>query len=221
MSCDACLILIPGMGADARIFRAQSAAFPQLRTPAWIEPSRNETLPTYARRFARSIDPHQPCYLGGASFGGVVALEMAAHLNVRAVFLIGSVRSPREMAWSVRAMRPLARLALALPYPVVSSMARTCLQTSGNASTIATRSLLTQIADADADFLRWGTRAILGWQPSPDIGRVPIHQIHGGRDRVFPASLSKADVIIPDAGHLLSVTHADAVNQFIAQRMSS
>jgi pimeloyl-ACP methyl ester carboxylesterase len=125
------------------------------------------------------------------------------------------------MAWSVRAIRPQARMALTLPYPVVSSMARTCLQTSGNVSTIATRSLLTQIADADAEFLRWGTRAILSWQPSPGIGRVPIHQIHGGRDRVFPASRSKADVIIPDAGHLLSVTHGGAVNQFIAQRMSS
>jgi len=209
------LILIPGMGADSRIFRAQCEAFPQARIPAWISPHRNESLVSYARRFAATIDPHQPCYLGGASFGGIIALEMAAHLNVRALFLIGSIRSPREMAWGVRTARPLARLAFALPFPLLSSMARVSLCASGRYSTIATRSLLIQVADAESDFLRWATRALLSWQPSPTVGRVPIHQIHGGHDRVFPAPLSRADVILPDAGHLLSVTHGDAVNRFI------
>lgn len=213
------LILIPGMGADGRIFRAQHTAFPNLCVPAWIEPRRNETLVQYARRFAEAIDPHQPCFVGGASFGGVVALEMAARLNARAVFLIGSIRSPEGMAWPVRAARPLARLTLTLPFPVLGSMATTTLASSGRFSSISTRSLLTQVADADASFLRWGTRAILDWQPSADVGRVPIYQIHGGMDRVFPASRSNADVIVPGAGHLLSVTHGEVVNEFLAARM--
>src|SRR5262245_19159901 len=91
---DSPLILIPGMGADGRIFRAQHTAFQNLCVPKWITPLRNESLASYARRFAAIINPHQPCYLGGASFGGVVALEMARYLDVRVVFLIGSLRSP-------------------------------------------------------------------------------------------------------------------------------
>jgi pimeloyl-ACP methyl ester carboxylesterase len=213
------LILIPGMGADERIFRAQKAAFGLVRVPNWIPPTRNETLIAYARRFAGAVDPHRPCYIGGASFGGVLALEMASYLDARAVFLIGSIRSPREMAWLIRSSRPMSRLALALPFPLVRSLARASLYSAGNYSSIGTRSLLTQVADADADFLRWATRALLGWTPSAEIGRLPIHQIHGGNDRVFPASRSRADVIVPGAGHLLSVTHADLVNSFIAERI--
>jgi hypothetical protein len=85
------LILIPGVGADERIFRAQRARFLNLRIPAWIKPHPGETLIGYARRFAKMIDPGRSCFIGGASFGGIVALEMAAHINARAVFLIGSM----------------------------------------------------------------------------------------------------------------------------------
>lgn len=213
------LILIPGMGADARIFRAQIAAFPRAMVANWITPRRNESLSGYARRMAQTVDPHCPCYLGGASFGGAVALEMAPHLDVRAVFLIGSLRHPRELAWAVRSARPFARLALSLPFPLISSMANASLCASGGRMSIGTRSLLIQVADAEADFLRWATRAILSWTPSAHVCRPPIHQIHGGQDRVLPAHLSRADVIIPNAGHLLSITHAAEVNRFMRDRI--
>lgn len=42
------LILMSGMGADARVFAKQTEAIPQITVPAWIEP-----LP-------RSRSPHTP-----------------------------------------------------------------------------------------------------------------------------------------------------------------
>jgi pimeloyl-ACP methyl ester carboxylesterase len=212
------LILIPGMGADARIFREQCAAFPQAVVPRWLSPRPNESLRNYSRRMAEAANPKCPCFLGGASFGGVVAMEMAVFLDVRAVFLIGSLRHPRELAWPVRSIRPFARLALSLPFPLVSSMAHASLSASGRHLSIGTHSLLVQVADAEADFLRWATRAILSWTP-PSRFDLTIHQIHGGKDPVLPANRSQANEILPGAGHLLSVTHAQAVNQFIADRL--
>ena len=32
------LVLIPGLGADERLFDAQRKAFPELHVPAWIAP---------------------------------------------------------------------------------------------------------------------------------------------------------------------------------------
>jgi pimeloyl-ACP methyl ester carboxylesterase len=213
------LILIPGMGADERVFRAQQASFANLRIPAWIKPLPSETLICYARRFAKAIDPGQACFIGGASFGGILALEMAARVKARAVFLIGSIRSPAGMHWGVRAVRPLARLTLALPFPILGPLAELSLYSCGRYSNISTRSLLRQISDADASFLRWAVRAVLDWQPSTEVGRAPIYQIHGAKDRVFPARLAAADELVGSAGHLISVTHGQAVNQFIADRM--
>jgi hypothetical protein len=37
------LILLPGMGADARLFAAQKLAFPALVVPPWLPPQPGET----------------------------------------------------------------------------------------------------------------------------------------------------------------------------------
>src|SRR5438874_871766 len=104
------IILLPGMAADDRLFRFQLAALPSLIIPPWIEPDGRESLGAYARRLARCIDPGGPCFVGGASFGGMVALEMAVHLRAEACFLVASIRSGRELPWRFRVLRPLARL---------------------------------------------------------------------------------------------------------------
>ena len=101
------LILLSGMGADERVFAPQLAAFPNLRVPKWIEPITGESLARYAARFARHINPGAPCVVGGASFGGFVAVEMAKHLNAKGCILIGSVRSPADLPRRVRALRCL------------------------------------------------------------------------------------------------------------------
>ena len=99
MDVDPPLILLPGMAADGRLFRHQRAALPCIRTPDWIEPRDCEPLADYAQRFAQAITPGGRCFVGGASFGGIVALEMAAHLQAEACFLVASVRSDRELPW--------------------------------------------------------------------------------------------------------------------------
>src|SRR5204863_6450986 len=90
------LLLLPGMGTDERLFRYQKEAFPTLIVPPWIEPLAGESLSHYAAHLARIVDPGVPCFIGGASFGGIVALEMANHLHARACFLIASVSSPEQ-----------------------------------------------------------------------------------------------------------------------------
>ena len=72
MNVDPPLILLPGMAADGRLFRHQCAALPCIRTPVWIEPRDREPLADYAQRFAQAISTGGRCFVGGASFGGIV-----------------------------------------------------------------------------------------------------------------------------------------------------
>src|SRR3954453_4565175 len=105
------------MGADERVFGPQREAFPTLRVPRWIDPGRCESLASYAGRIAREIDPGVPFYVGGASFGGMVAVEAARHLpHLLGCFLVGSVRSPRELPSRLRCLRPAAPLARLVPF---------------------------------------------------------------------------------------------------------
>jgi len=68
------LILFSGMGADDGVFEPQLKSFPQLTVPRWIEPLAHESLAHYAKRFAAQIDPHVPCFVGGASFTPTISV---------------------------------------------------------------------------------------------------------------------------------------------------
>ena len=50
---------------------------------------------------------------------------------------------------------------------------------------------------------------------------MPIYHVHGDRDRLIPVHRVKPDCVIAGAGHLLNLTHANAVNDFIARVASS
>ena len=83
-------------------------------------------------------------------------------------------------------------------------------------TSVAKRELLiAMFKDADSRFMHWTLQAILRWQPTPLEG-ISIFQIHGDRDPLIPASRVQADVVIPNGGHLINLTHAEEVNDFLA-----
>jgi pimeloyl-ACP methyl ester carboxylesterase len=216
---DVPLYLLPGMGADARLFRPQLDAFSNAVVPPWLAPRSRESLADYARRFADLLRPSGPCFVGGASFGGFVALEMAPHLDALGCFLIGSARGPWEMPIRIRWLRPFARTVGLLPFRLLAPSAWLARQTVGQFSHPLTRSFLRHLQEADASFLRWASRAALTWKPSPATACVRVFQIHGEYDRVLPAKRTRADVVLPGGGHLISLTHASAVNDFLRRHM--
>ncbi|MEA2490173.1 MAG: hypothetical protein QOH21_1965 [Acidobacteriota bacterium] len=44
---------------------------------------------------------------------------------------------------------------------------------------------------------------------------MPIFHVHGEQDRLIPVGRVRPDHTIAGAGHLLNLTHGDAVNAFI------
>jgi pimeloyl-ACP methyl ester carboxylesterase len=205
------IILLSGMAADERLFEPQRAALPNLCVPAWIEPTPGESLRAYAARMARLVDPGRPCIVGGASFGGMVALEMAPLLQARACLLIGSVRSSDELSWRWRALRPLAGLgpaALGMAAGLAARFASPWLRQG------TVRRLL-RLARPEAAFVRWAMCAVVRWRPSPAARRVPVFQIHGEHDRTLPVARTRPDVVIPGGQHALTLFSAAAVSEFI------
>ena len=216
------LIMFPGMGASQRMFQAQRLAFPDLIVPEWIEPKYKESLSDYARRMAEAIDPGRPCIVGGASFGGMVALEVARHLETRACLLISSVRSRKELPWRYRWLVPL-----------VTTIPGTCENLAGwgirvgvavsrpfRKNTIQ-ESPLVHIANEQGRFLRWASIATLRWKPKPDAFPFPIEQIHGDADRVLESRHTTPNIVIPNGGHVLPLTHPVEINQFLMNAMTN
>ena len=219
------LVMVSGLGADERLFEPQRALSWPIVAVKWLEPCRRETLASYGRRLAETLNVPEPFFLGGISMGGMLALEMSQWTHPEAVFLIASGRSGR-------AIRPIWRmvgmmiggapfwsgLPPAIAKPVAKFLARYTLP-SGNQLTRDQLRLCSQMAtDASPRFVRWGCRACVTW-PGVDQPRVPVYHIHGDKDRIMPLSRAKPDRVIRGGGHLINLTHADEVNAYIAEKI--
>lgn len=213
------LILLPGLGANARMFREQKKVFPQLIVPDWIPPRPNETMAQYAHRFIDIINPGTPFYLGGASFGGIIAYEMAQHVRPEALFLFASGRSHHHMVGWLKKVRSIAHMTHIIPWNAANLVSEMTLMLAGDVMPFSMYALLRHLHHKETPFMKWGLHAILRWKPSDYNQTFPIHHLHGERDPFFPAKKSGACHIIPGAGHLLTKTHHEEVNQFIASRI--
>lgn len=208
------LILLPGLAANAEMFRPQRVGFPQLIVPPWPDPQPGESLADYGRRLADDLRPHAPCVLGGASFGGMVAQEVACHLQPRAVILIGSVRSPAEFPRYVRCGRALGNVGSWIPVRLLQGMLAPATTGAVRKVTPFWSELASQIRSADPRLFRWSVNAVLRWQ-GPPPPPCPVYQIHGDRDRVLPVKRTRPDRIVSGGGHLISLSKPREVNEFI------
>lgn len=204
------VILLPGLNGDPGVFAPQAEAFPTLTIVRWVPPMPTESLAAYARRLAHSIDPQCPCLIGGVSFGGIVALEAARSLQARACFVIASSRDVGGLPAPIRLMRPVAKAAS-------PGLLRSAVRSGWGSAAVAAPRFRCRAKRLSADeivFRQWALRALLTWEPSASHV-CPVLQIHGDHDTTFPASRTKAERLVPNAGHLLTITHARQVNEFI------
>lgn len=215
------LLLLPGVGADRRLFDEQRSCAADLHIIEWIDPAApNEPLAEYAQRLAATLDTSRPFVIGGASFGGMVALELARHIAADAVILIASCRSPWLLPSSYRFLRACTDF---VPDALFgrSFVAAPLIASRFGVRSREHRELFSDmLRQTPPSFIRWAVRAIFGW-PGIDNLPVPIHHIHGEDDRIVPLRCVKPDAVVEHAGHMLNVTHPAKVNAFIDGAMSS
>jgi pimeloyl-ACP methyl ester carboxylesterase len=204
------LVLVPGLNGDHRVFSQQSLAFPDALIVAWIAPRADEGLQQYAARLARSLDLSGPCVVAGVSFGGIVALEMARYLDARMCILIASSRDPQGLPYILRLLRPVAAR---VPLPLVTGSVIAGWATAC-AALPDVRRRIRRLSPEQKTFQRWALRALLTWHPTTPAA-CSILQVHGDRDNRFPDGASRAERVVHGAGHLVTLTHGDEVNQIL------
>jgi pimeloyl-ACP methyl ester carboxylesterase len=225
------LILFPGLGADARLFLRQQSHFGQrLVTPAAPRPRERDDLAGYAARWASLLDQQglfaAPFVLGGMSFGGQLALEMArvAPAKPAAIVLIASHRTsdsilPRFRQQQARGRRlPHALIRFGLRHLAGLFALREGLDEE------ARQILLRMAAETDIGALLWGAQAAAAWHFTEADARAlgaPIFQIHGAADWVIPPHPGHPDRLLAGAKHLITFTHAREVNQYLEDALAA
>lgn len=215
------LFLFPGMGGDHRLVEPQRAIEGvDVVAPTWIEPRPRESLASYARRQAAALDQSSPFYLGGISFGGMVAYEAAAHCgpNLRGVILISTCRSDRGIPASARLLgRCVAPL---LPrFAIRAGKAFVPLIRKRFGVVTREQAVLfdAMLRDTSPAFLKWSLRAVLAWPGPAEPPKVPVLHVHGSADRVLLCRRGSPDHVIDAAGHIMNVTHAQELNRVVSE----
>lgn len=210
------IVLLSGLAADENVFTPQRESIPDLMVQKWVRPEPAETLTAYCRRLAAQLPTGRKWIVGGASFGGIAALHLAQFVDVEGVLLIGSVRDPAQLPpyirWS-RVFLPFidwvpARVIQWLMWPITTRVARTFMPVLSE--------LARQFRRSDPWLMKWSIRQILAWKQSPPV-LCPVRQIHGSHDFVLPIRYTSPDIIVPQGGHVISLTHPEDVNDFIQQ----
>jgi len=208
------LILWPGLAADERMYRRLGETGWQMETPRFPLPERGETLPALALRCAALLEVGPRDVVGGCSFGGMVAAEIARQRPVRALVLLAGALDSGTLPASVRGLGFLPRL---LPlgwlrrfFASEFNLRRFFGEQDPEGYALA-REMLADTPDA---LLRDGGRmAVSQWgRPAP---AVPVFALHGAEDRVMgPPPVARLQVVA-GAGHGLVFSHAGRVSDFL------
>ncbi len=210
---DVPLVLLSGLAADDRIFIPQKVAFPSLRCPVWLVPEPEESIDAYAKRLAATLDPGA-CVIGGASFGGIVALHLAKHVDARAVILIGSVKSPSQLPVYARCGRRLRSFIGLLPIRFLQLLSRPLTAKWLKQFAPFAYGLACQFRDSDPRVFKWSLARLLDWSSTP-IPSCPVYHLHGDRDWTLPLRYTDPDQVVSGGGHVISLTHPKEVSGFI------
>jgi pimeloyl-ACP methyl ester carboxylesterase len=202
--------LIPGLGADERVFQALPLRG-EVRVLQWLPPqSPREPLPHYAVRLAAAVPVAQACWLVGISFGGVLALEVGRLRPLARVVLVSSLASPHEFRGPARLARATGLHHL-LPMQLLQYMPRVA-QWFFSARNGAEYQLLRGIIrDTDPRFAQWAIAQLLRW---PGSSKVPAARIHGTTDRLLPAGAALSEYRLP-GGHFIIVRQAVEISRIL------
>jgi pimeloyl-ACP methyl ester carboxylesterase len=222
------LALFSGLGADGRLFEPQrrglTPAGVRVEAPSWIEPAADdEPLASYARRMAALLPPREPgerLFVGGVSFGALVALEAARHLpDARGVFMIGGCRDSRAVAPFFRFACLAAQY---VPTPILKAIlygAPAALVLFESLNWEHMRLYSRMVNDASPRQVRWSAGALLGYRSPGDPPGVPVHLLHGQRDLLIPAKNVHPDFVVPRGRHLIALARPEEVNSYLLEKM--
>src|SRR6185437_3233829 len=186
------IFLIPGLGADTRVYNNIDLNDHEVICVDWIEPHKTDTLATYAQKLSRQYHITAGSVVIGNSLGGMIAIEIAKTIPLSKVILISSIKTIDEAPRYFSFFRTLPL------YKLVSGKAFTSMG-------FLIRPLFGKMSDADKwlfndmlknsspTFLKWAMDAVLAWKN--EIIPPNVFTIAGDNDLIFPYERIKDAVV--------------------------
>ena len=207
--------LFSGLGADERVFYFLKLEFDQKRCIKWVLPKECESLTDYAKRIVEEQfdkEEKEPVVLIGVSFGGIVAMEVSKLVKTEKLILISSIKTRHEIPMVYR-IAGFFKLHVLMPITMLKSANFLTYFLFGVKEKEHKQLLKTILEETDSRFLKWAMNEIVNWR-NEIVSENTLH-IHGTRDWILPFRCVKNVVVVLGGGHLMVITHAGKVSNFI------
>src|ERR1044071_8566207 len=89
------IYLLPGLGADERLFQYLNLGEHEVIPIHWITPTADDTIENYAAKIALQISGADSVLIG-QSFGGIMAVEIGKIMPFQKIIIISSMVSADE-----------------------------------------------------------------------------------------------------------------------------
>jgi len=204
--------LIPGMGADKRLFQRFHLPNGKVHHLDWIAHEKSKSLREYAALMANRIQTENNIIVG-SSMGGMVTVEISKQINPMGVVLVSAPAGRHEFPRSLKNLRAL-KLHRALNAKQVMRISRLCDLFMGFKTEEQRTMFYDMLSGNGEDFLHFSVGAVLEWEnttPPP----VPFIQILGSKDKLFSHKKIRNAHVIDGSGHFTAFEKGTDVSEII------
>ncbi len=212
----ATIYLLPGQGADYRLFsKIELEGYPYQHI-VYSVPKKGATMQEYAQELSKQIDTSKPFILIGTSIGGMLACEMNEFLEAEKVIIISSAQNKNQLPgrYNFQKKVPIHKL-------VSKGMAKTgalILQPIVEPDRNKEKEIFVSMLKAkDKKYLKRAIDMIIEWEKE-SLDESIIH-IHGNIDKTIPIKNTNPDYIIEEGSHMITLTRADEINVILKKEL--
>jgi pimeloyl-ACP methyl ester carboxylesterase len=211
------VFLIPGLGADYRLFKNIVIEGHDTMPVKWIEPARDDTLTTYAQKLVKQYNIIDGSIVIGVSLGGMLTTEIANLVKLRKAILISSIKSVNEAPWYFPVLKrvPVYKL---IPEKLIGNLGYWFKPFFGLRFKDDAELFRAMINDNSPKFIKWAMHALLQWNSKT----VPanIYHITGDNDHIFSSKRISGATIIKGGTHLMVFNRAKEINLLLKDTLN-
>jgi pimeloyl-ACP methyl ester carboxylesterase len=204
--------LIPGLGADSRIYNNIVIDSYELIKIDWIEPDKTDTLKSYAQKLILQYNIAPLSLIVGNSLGGMIAIEMAKIIPAKKVILISSIKTADEAPAYFSFFRALPVYKL-IPGKLMTSMGFAIRFMFGKMNEADNHLFIDMLEKTSPIFMKWAMYAILHWDNKVIPANVTL--ITGDKDKVFNYRRISDPIIIKGGTHIMIFDRAAEINAIL------
>jgi pimeloyl-ACP methyl ester carboxylesterase len=209
------VFFFPGLGADASLAKYHTLPGYDVVWLNWPKHFQN-SWEQFEIDLLKENNIENGAVFIGISFGGMVAQRIAQFKKPICIILISSLTVATSISPMLRAFKPIVNY---LP-EFLFNMNLLPKLLAGWFFGIKEKediSLLYEMANKLRPIqFKCLNQLALSFQTKNELG-LPIFRIHGKKDRMILAKSELREKIIPNGGHLISMTHSNEVNSSIIQ----